>query len=34
MDDMKSGVGVMMDDVVAGILALFMTMSIHYFWTA
>ncbi|HJM33543.1 MAG: phosphatidylglycerophosphatase A [Candidatus Marinimicrobia bacterium] len=34
MEDMKSGVGVMMDDVVAGILALFMTMSIHYFWTA
>ncbi len=34
MEAMKSGVGVMMDDVVAGILALFMTMSIHYFWTA
>lgn len=32
MDNMKSGVGVMMDDVVAGILALFMTQSIKYFW--
>ena len=32
MDNLKSGVGIMLDDVVAGILALCMTQSIHYFW--
>ena len=31
MDDIKSGVGIMMDDVVAGILALFVTQSLVYF---
>jgi Phosphatidylglycerophosphatase A and related proteins len=34
MDDIKSGIGVMMDDAVAGILALFMTQSLYYFWTS
>ena len=34
MDDIKSGIGVMMDDAVAGILALFMTPSLYYFWTS
>ena len=31
MDDIKSGTGIMMDDVVAGILALLVTKSLHYF---
>ena len=31
MNDIKSGVGVMMDDVIAGILALFVTQSLIYF---
>ena len=31
MDDIKSGTGIMMDDVVAGILALFVTQSLVYF---
>ena len=31
MDDIKSGTGIMMDDVVAGILALLVTQSLYYF---
>ena len=31
MDDIKSGTGIMMDDVVAGILALLITQSLYYF---
>ena len=31
MDDIKSGTGIMMDDVVAGILALLVTRSLYYF---
>ena len=31
MDDIKSGTGMMMDDVVAGILALLVTQSLYYF---
>ena len=31
MDDIKSGTGIMMDDVVAGILALLITKSLVYF---
>ena len=31
MDDIKSGTGIMMDDVVAGILALLVTQSLFYF---
>ena len=31
MDDLKSGTGIMMDDVVAGILALLVTQSLYYF---
>ena len=31
MDDIKSGSGIMMDDVVAGILALLVTQSLYYF---
>ena len=31
MDDIKSGTGIMMDDVVAGILALLITQSLNYF---
>ena len=31
MDDIKSGVGIMMDDVIAGILSLFVTQSLVYF---
>ena len=31
MNDIKSGVGVMMDDVIAGILALFVTQRLIYF---
>ena len=30
MDDIKSGTGIMMDDVVAGILALLVTQSLYY----
>ncbi len=32
MDNMESGVGVMLDDVIAGILALFITQSLYFFW--
>ena len=31
MDDIKSGTGIMMDDVIAGILALLVTQSLVYF---
>ena len=31
MDDIKSGAGIMMDDVIAGILALLVTQSLVYF---
>ncbi|MCS5652981.1 MAG: phosphatidylglycerophosphatase A [Candidatus Marinimicrobia bacterium] len=31
MGDIKSGVGIMMDDVIAGILSLFVTQSLVYF---
>ena len=31
MDDIKSGTGIMMDDVVAGIMALLVTQSLYYF---
>ena len=31
MDDIKSGTGIMMDDVVAGIFALLVTQSLYYF---
>ena len=31
MDDIKSGTGIMMDDVIAGILALLVTQSLYYF---
>jgi phosphatidylglycerophosphatase A len=31
MDDIKSGTGIMMDDVIAGILALLVTQSLFYF---
>ena len=31
MDDLKSGTGIMMDDVIAGILALLVTQSLVYF---
>ena len=31
MDDIKSGTGIMMDDVFAGILALLVTQSLYYF---
>ncbi len=31
MDDIKSGTGIMMDDVIAGILALLVTQSLIYF---
>ena len=31
MDDIKSGTGIMMDDVVAGIFALLITQSLVYF---
>ena len=31
MEDIKSGTGIMMDDVVAGILALLITQSLYYF---
>ena len=31
MDDIKSGTGIMMDDVVAGIIALLVTQSLYYF---
>ena len=31
MDNIKSGTGIMMDDVVAGILALLVTQSLYYF---
>ena len=31
MDDIKSGTGIMMDDVVAGILALLVTQSLYFF---
>jgi len=31
MDDLKSGIGIMMDDMIAGILALFFTQSLVYF---
>ena len=31
MDDIKSGTGIMMDDVVAGIFALLITQSLFYF---
>ena len=31
MDDIKSGTGIMMDDVIAGILALLITQSLYYF---
>ena len=31
MDDIKSGTGIMMDDVIAGILALLITQSLVYF---
>ena len=31
MDDIKSGTGIMMDDVVAGILALLVSQSLYYF---
>ena len=31
MDDIKSGVGIMMDDVIADILSLFLTQSLVYF---
>ena len=31
MDDIKSGTGIMMDDVIAGIFALFVTQSLFYF---
>ena len=31
MDDIKSGTGIMMDDVIAGILALLLTQSLVYF---
>ena len=30
MDDIKSGTGIMMDDVIAGILALLVTQSLYY----
>ena len=32
MDNMKTGAGVMLDDIVAGILALFITQSLYIFW--
>tara|TARA_B100001250_G_scaffold406610_2_gene425969 strand:- start:1098 stop:1562 length:465 start_codon:yes stop_codon:yes gene_type:complete len=32
MDNMKTGAGVMLDDIVAGILALFVTQSLYIFW--
>ena len=31
MDDIKSGTGIMMDDVIAGIIALLVTQSLFYF---
>ena len=31
MDDIKSGTGIMMDDVIAGIFALLVTQSLYYF---
>jgi phosphatidylglycerophosphatase A len=31
MDDIKSGTGIMMDDVIAGIFALLVTQSLFYF---
>ena len=31
MDNIKSGAGIMMDDVIAGILALLVTQSLVYF---
>ena len=31
MDNIKSGTGIMMDDVVAGIIALLVTQSLYYF---